>query len=150
MYLLVERYKESAAATLSRIFLVQCGGVREFLCHGLEDEYRAEKVPGETRIPAGTYRVDLRKVGGKHSKYASRFPSFHAGMIWIRDVPNFQYILWHIGNFETESDGCLLLGEGDEDAMAVWSSSPTYIRVYKRIAPLISSGQIKQVIYVDP
>ncbi len=37
---------------------------REFLCFTLEDEHRDEKVMGETRIPAGTYRITLRTVGG--------------------------------------------------------------------------------------
>ena len=37
---------------------------RKFLAYTLEDEYREEKVYGETRIPNGTYELGLRKVGG--------------------------------------------------------------------------------------
>ena len=36
---------------------------RKFLCYTLEDEYRDDKVMHETRIPEGTYKVTLRKVG---------------------------------------------------------------------------------------
>jgi len=38
----------------------------QFVCFGLEDEYREDKVAGETRIPSGTYQVALRKEGGFH------------------------------------------------------------------------------------
>ena len=37
---------------------------REFLSYTLEDEYRKDKISGETRVPAGTYKVTLRTVGG--------------------------------------------------------------------------------------
>ena len=39
---------------------------RKFLCYTLEDQHRETKVWGDTRIPAGTYRITLRTVGGHH------------------------------------------------------------------------------------
>ena len=56
MEILVDRFVSDDDSTISR---VNVDG--QFVCFGLEDEYRADKVPGETRIPAGTYRVTLRK-----------------------------------------------------------------------------------------
>ena len=44
-------------------------GKREFLCYTIEDEYRAQKVKHETRIPEGIYDLTLRSVGGFHSRY---------------------------------------------------------------------------------
>ena len=41
---------------------------KKFLAYTLEDEYRSEKVFGETRIPDGKYKLGLRKVGGYHAK----------------------------------------------------------------------------------
>ena len=38
-----------------------------------------EKVYGETRIPAGTYKLKLRTEGGYHQKYSKRFPDIHRG-----------------------------------------------------------------------
>ena len=35
-------------------------GKRKFLCYTLEDEQRDVKVWGETRIPAGEYKLSLR------------------------------------------------------------------------------------------
>ena len=34
----------------------------------IEDEFRTIKIKGETRIPSGTYKVILRKEGGKHER----------------------------------------------------------------------------------
>jgi len=147
MHLEVFRYLSNANATLSRVYLVD-GARKTLLCHGLEDEYRETKIAGETRIPAGQYRVTMRKEGGFHNRYAPRF-AWHIGMIWVRDVPGFKWILWHIGNFETNTDGCLLLGRADTKAMAVWSSGTTYARVYQLIAPMIADGRITHVAYID-
>ena len=33
----------------------------KFLCYTLEDEHREDKIMSETRIPAGTYKLKLRK-----------------------------------------------------------------------------------------
>ena len=72
---------------------------RNFLCYTLEDEKREDKVMHETRIPAGTYKITLRKVGGYHGRYAKKYGSFHKGMLHgYRDVPGFEYILIHTGN----------------------------------------------------
>ena len=78
---------------------------RTFLCYTLEDEHREEKVSAETRIPAGRYRITLRTVGGFHKRYAEKFPNMHKGMLWVRDVPNFEYILIHIGNTDEHTAG---------------------------------------------
>ena len=43
-------------------------GKRTFLAYTLEDEQRDVKVYGETRIPAGTYKLKLRTVGGFHTR----------------------------------------------------------------------------------
>ena len=85
------------------------GGKRKFLCYTLEDEYRKDKVKGETRIPAGTYDIILRKVGSFHTKYSEKFKDMHKGMLWVKDVPNFEYILIHIGNTDEDTSGCLLV-----------------------------------------
>ncbi len=42
---------------------------KHFLCYTLEDEQRVLKVKGETRIPAGTYKIELRREGGFHARY---------------------------------------------------------------------------------
>ena len=87
MVILVDRFISDNDSTISRVMVDG-----NFVCFGLEDEYREEKVSEETRIPAGTYRVTLRTEGSHHSRYSTKFPDFHKGMLHIRDVPNFKWI----------------------------------------------------------
>jgi hypothetical protein len=81
-----------------------------FLCATMEDTYREVKVKARTRIPAGTYRVKLRNEGNLTRKYADKFPDIHRGMLWLQNVPNFEYIYIHLGNTAEDSEGCILVG----------------------------------------
>ncbi len=116
----------------------------QFLCHTWEDEARAVKKFGETRIPAGTYQLDLRTAGRLHGIYSERY-SFHRGMIWIRNVPNFTFIYFHTGNNDNHSDGCPLVGDmprsniiepGGDNLM---QSRQAYTRIYPGIAAAIQT-----------
>lgn len=102
--------------TLSRFELFN--GVFGF---GVEDEARAVKVKGETCVPVGTYELDLRD-SPKFSKsyYADkdgllsqvkndRFNKPHQ-LIWVKNVPNFEFILIHWGNTDNDTDGCYIVG----------------------------------------
>lgn len=108
-------------------------------CFTLEDEFRQIKVKGETRIPAGTYRVSLRKEGGKHESYKLKYPDFHKGMLWIQDVPNFNYILIHIGNNDSDSDGCILIGDSVKQNITDKGLLAESTNAYKRIYPIIAN-----------
>ena len=108
MKLRVVRYNSSDDFTLGML-LDETNG-KHFLCYTLEDEHRDEKVMHETRIPAGTYKITLRTVGGFHSRYAKKYGDMHKGMLWVRDVPGFEYILIHTGNTDEHTSGCLLVG----------------------------------------
>ena len=50
-------------------------------------------------FPQVTYSVALRTVGGFHKRYGTRFPDIHRGMLHIRRVPNFKWILIHCGEY---------------------------------------------------
>ena len=67
MKLEVLRVSSESDSTSGLVFDVTNG--RKFLCYSLEDEYRSEKVMHETRVPAGTYKILLRKEGGFHGRY---------------------------------------------------------------------------------
>ena len=81
-------------------------------CFVIEDEHRGEKVAGETRIPKGVYKIELRNEGGMTKRYAERFPDIHKGMLWLRNVPGFEWIYIHVGNTDDHSEGCLLVNYG--------------------------------------
>ena len=127
---------------------------RTFLAYTLEDEQRDVKVWGETRIPAGTYKLKLRTEGGFHNKYASKYGNFHKGMIHVQDVPGFEYILWHTGNTDEHTAGCLILGNTQTNNRIakdgfIGSSVDAYKFVYPRVSAAIKAGADVEVTYVD-
>lgn len=121
----------------------------EVQCFTLEDQHQAVKVPGETRIPAGTYRVSLRKEGGMHSRYADRY-SWHRGMLWLRDVPGFEYVLIHPGNTERDTAGCILVGDGLLIGGELSQSLAAYRRLYEFALKALEAGEAVDVEVVDP
>ena len=152
MKLHVVRFSSQKDSTLGLLFN-ESEGKREFLCYTLEDEHRDNKIMHETRIPAGTYEITLRTVGGYHGRYSKRFPDFHEGMLWVRDVPGFEYILIHCGNDDDDTSGCLLLGDTQTENNVsngfVGASTKAYKRVYPAIAKALKEGECVKITYTD-
>lgn len=145
MRILVNRDISDSDATLSQITVFDDLGRVVYRCYGCEDEFRAVKVKGETRIPAGHYDIAVRKVGGFHNRYSNdrRVKDIHRGMLEIMDVPNFQYILIHIGNFERDTDGCILVGAvRDSERMCVYRSVEAYRALYTKVIGSAESGTL--------
>ena len=127
---------------------------RTFLAYTLEDEQRDVKVWGETRIPAGTYKLKLRTEGGFHNKYASKYGNFHKGMIHVQDVPGFEYILGHTGDTDEHTAGCLIMGNTQTNNRIakdgfIGSSVDAYKFVYPRVVSAIEAGIDVEVEYID-
>lgn len=139
MELKVLRYNSSSTFTDGLFFI---NG--KFQCHTIEDQFKEIKVKGSTRIPDGKYEVTLRKEGGFHSRYQKEYGNtFHKGMLWVRNVPNFEYILIHVGNSAKDTDGCLLVGmtnSADEDGF-IGGSKIAYRKIYPIIAKELESGR---------
>ena len=130
MHLVIDRILSDNDATLSLVYLDG-----EFICFGLEDEYRADKVPSETRIPQGNYKVGVRQVGGFDARYRAKFGSWHKGMLHVLDVPEFEHILIHIGNTDEDTAGCLLVGMGANTAneLSISNSTAAYQLLYTKV-----------------
>jgi len=116
----------------------------KFACWILEDQFRTTKVYADTRIPAGKYRLELRKEGSHHIRYAKKFPDMHRGMVHLLGVPKFKYILLHIGNTDKDTAGCLLCGDyphpKDSERYNIVNSTVAYKRIYPLIAEAIWDG----------
>jgi len=132
------RLSESKEDTLGTLFWDG-----RFKCFTLEDEFRAVKVMGETRIPEGEYKLELRKAGRLHKIFSDRWSWHQHGMIWLRAVPNFKWIYLHPGVNSGHSEGCILVGDqattnflnpgGDN----IGQSSNAYARIYPPITEMI-------------
>lgn len=152
MKLEVLRYSSLEDSTNGLLFDVT--NDRKFLCYTLEDEYREVKKYGETRIPAGEYKIKLRTEGGFHGKYSQRFENIHKGMLHIVDVPGFEYILIHCGNTDEHTNGCLIVGDTQTNNLVesngfVGSSSKAYSRIYPPIAEALLKGEEVVIKYKD-
>ena len=152
MKLEVQRFSSQSNSTLGMLFDITDKPI--FLCYTLEDEFREVKVSGETRIPSGTYNITLRTEGGFNERYTEKFgSSFNKCMLWVRDVPNFEYILIHIGNTDQNSSGCLLVGDSQTQNITkngfIGASTDAYKRIYPKIADVLVSGGKVDITYVD-
>lgn len=102
-----------------------------------EDAFNQPKIPGKTRIPPGTYEIDLRRVSPLASRYVERFGSKHLGMIWLRHVPEFEYVYIHVGNDHEDTDGCILIGRTVDPLTGIIGKS---VDAYKELYPLIMAA----------
>ena len=153
MKLKVLRFSSQEDSTSGLLFLDGDLGL-EFLCYTLEDEERALKVRGETRVPAGTYEIKLRTEGGFHGRYTKRFAGMHKGMLHVINVPNFKWILIHTGNTDEHTAGCLLVGAAQENNKIikdgfVGKSTNAYKRIYPPIAKALEKGEKVTIEYID-
>jgi hypothetical protein len=135
MMLKLHRFASLADATLGALYIDE-----RFQCFSLEDEHRDIKVKDETRIPKGFYGLTLRSEGAVHQKYKARYPE-HRGMLWLKDVPGFEFIYIHTGNTDDHTSGCILVGDGASSAGEIDSSVIAYRRVYGLVSNAILAGE---------
>jgi hypothetical protein len=152
MELGVKRFNTGEDSTIGLLFDITDGN--KFLCYTLEDGFNIEKIAKETRIPPGRYEIKLRTTGGFHSKYLSKFgKDFHKGMLHIVDVPNYKYILIHIGNTIKDTEGCLLLGDSQSQNITksgtLTNSANAYKRVYEYVSSKLVSGEKVFITFID-
>lgn len=142
MELYLSRYDHGEDHTAG--LLRSCDG---FLGYLLEDEYRSVKVKGETRIPAGRYEIKKRmEVTPLTERYRKKFQwfDFH---LELQDVPNFNNVYIHIGNYERDTDGCLLVGNGTlydpvRQIATLTNSTACYKSLYKLITNWLLVDQV--------
>lgn len=127
----------------------------------VEDEIRKVKVHGETAIPKGIYKLGIRQSPKFSSSFLysdlnnkliefkdkSKYPEIldwrNHDLIWVQNVPDFEYVLIHWGNTDDDTEGCLIVGskigiiKGQE---GVINSRVYYKSLYPKIYNLIKQG----------
>ena len=138
MKLILQRRVDTGKQTLGALSLE---GNNNRLCYVLEDTYRPVKIMHKTRIPANKYKLKLRRYGSHFLRYSERFLKLNhiRGMIEVMNVKNYTDILIHIGNSETDTSGCLLVGQDyrEEDGQLILISSTL---AYKALYPIIADA----------
>ncbi|GAA4777941.1 hypothetical protein GCM10023231_00470 [Olivibacter ginsenosidimutans] len=138
------RIAEGLNTTLGQLYI---NGL--FACYILEDQVRDEKIPGMTAIPQGEYPLCLNGTASMNNRYRSRYNLMHRGMVEIRGIPNFNLVFFHVGNYHTDTSGCLLTGsyyqfiDGD---YRVLHSAAAYKRVYPLLATAAEEGRMLSVV----
>ena len=140
----VERYSHNPDCEISKVYVRD-----EFFCYAIEDASRPVKIQNETCIPLGTY-----DLGTRFSPHFS--PIFNHDMIWVQNVPDYEFVLIHHGNTILDTDGCLLVGQTvgtlqTADGVvrdAVLTSKPTYLNLYAAVIDDIKAGG-QQIEYVS-
>ena len=122
-----------------------CGSQQCFI---VEDEPREIKVSGETRIPGGIYRLEQRKVlTGLTKRYREKYDWFE-WHLELQDVPNFTQCYVHIGNYEHNSNGCLLCNYNIVSSNGEYhggNSTQAFKDFYEKVNKLLGEGYVVHV-----
>ena len=133
------RYSSQSKTTLGAIMIND-----KFQCYTVEDRHRDVKVKKETRIPKGKYKIILREFGGHYERYKEKYTN-HKGMLWLQDVPNFTHILIHIGNYDKDTEGCILLNNevnnNKTDKGQGTRSTKAYLDFYFQVLEALEDGE---------
>ena len=126
-------------STIGKLFI---NGIE--YCYTLEDKVIGKdniKVFGKTAIPEGNYEITYRNEGGMIEDYKVRYADINnaRGMLWIRNVPGYEFIYLHIGNTSEDTNGCILLGASRANDF-IGSSTVAYKKVYLAVASELDKG----------
>lgn len=117
----LKRTEREAGFTVGFLYLGN-----KFVGHTLEPQWRdlhhEPKIRGDTAIPEGTYRVRLQFS-----------PRFRCPMPYLQDVEGFDGIMIRSGDFVSESEGSILVGESFNRNMLKYSTDVfgnLYIRLF--------------------
>lgn len=147
MNFILQRYNDNRKSTLGLLLKKVLFGTQERLvlqAYTMEDEYREEKVMAETRIPAGFYELIIHQdETPKTKKYQAKYEWFKKH-IEIKNVPNFVGVYIHIGNYDTDTEGCILLGDSaDNNSItegAISGSTAAFKRFYDEVYSHLEEG----------
>lgn len=143
----VLRYADDQTTTLGLMYLEH-----NFFSYTLEDSHHDIKKPGETRIPAGTYRVDFRREDTQLTlKYRQAYPNWFSYHLEVKNVPGFQGIYIHNGGDHHDTKGCLLVSDqlnaGEHKTLT--NSRNTFKRLYQYLENKLNKGMAVRLVVHD-
>lgn len=138
MKLKLKRIAKTDGYTIGKLYI---DGV--YFCDTLEDtdrgikqdtpltEITQKKIKRETAIPTGTYKITMDVVSPKYSvREAYKFCD--GKLPRLLNVPGYDGILIHIGNYPKDTEGCILVGKNSVKG-AVMNSTDTFKKLYEKL-----------------
>lgn len=136
MKLKLKRLYPKSTYTIGKLYIND-----KYFCDTIEDKVRdlnkdgdlndlgETKVYGKTAIPYGTYEVEV-----------TYSPKFKRKLPLIKNVPHFEGIRIHRGNYATDSSGCIITGENKIKG-GVINSTPYEIKITSLITEAQNKGE---------
>lgn len=104
-----------------------------------DEEIKEIKQKGITAIPTGRYKVVMNVQSPKFSKY-KQYEFCKGYLPRLVDVPGYEGVLIHIGNYPKDTDGCILVGKNTIKG-AVMESTATFKKLYDILKNADEAGQ---------
>lgn len=104
-----------------------------------DEEIKEIKQKGITAIPTGRYKVVMNVQSPKFSKY-KQYEFCKGYLPRLVDVPGYEGVLIHIGNYPKDTDGCILVGKNTVKG-AVMESTATFKKLYDILKNADEAGQ---------
>lgn len=135
----IDRKWKKPGYTIGRLYIDG-----EFFCNTLEDTDRGlkqttpirelinKKIPNQTAIPTGTYKITLNIKSPKYSSYNFYDEVCNGYLPRLLDVPGFTGILIHVGSNASHSSGCVLVGYNKIKGGLV-DSKEVFRKLYKKM-----------------
>ena len=97
------------------------------------DQIKKIKIPNETAIPSGIYKVTLDVISPKYGKSSFYQKQANGGRVpRLLNVPGYEGVLIHTGNTALDSSGCILVGRNTKVGM-ITDSRNSFIKLYKEL-----------------
>lgn len=140
MKLTLKRVAKKSTYTIGKLYIDG-----QYFCDTIEDIDRGLtqdmplktiqriKLPKETAIPKGTYKITLDVISPKYSTKDFYIKNANKGRLpRLLNVPGYEGVLIHCGNTAADSAGCLIVGRNKKVGM-VLDSKETFIQLYKEL-----------------
>jgi len=138
------RVEQTDNSTLSHLYVFdESLKIWLFECYLLEDAIRKVKIPTATAIPTGVFPLKIRKEGMINLRYEKKYKDWHKGMLEIAELPNFKFVMIHIGNYIKDTEGCPLTGStysNNGKSFEVFESEKAYKKLYSKIIDRVLAG----------
>ena len=140
MRLRIERQHKKSNYTIGKLYINDV-----YFCDTLEPTDRGltstmseatilqKKIKGQTAIPAGVYEVILSEFSPKFGVKQFYKDNANGGLLpRLVGVKGFEGVLFHVGNYARDTDGCILVG-ANKAVGAVLESSATFVKLYETL-----------------